>query len=147
MPACYTARQTLSLLHPGFCYEVTVLITPELHCKLNTLLWSLLKVFSEPPLCASYHCAGWMNIICCLIHKAVIKGLSIFMTELMELWEAAGSLQDKEDSKLNQEEFSSNLPPPPHLSFPQVLFPFRQGSGSRHLSLFGSLSTVFAYTV
>lgn len=74
---------------------MTVLITPTLHCKINVLLWSLLKLFSLSP---CYHYAGWMNVIGCLIHKAVIKGLSIFITELTELREAAESLQDKRDS-------------------------------------------------
>lgn len=62
-----------------------------------------------------------MNIIYCLIHRAVIKGLSVFITEVTELREGVGSLQDKGDSKLNQENFSSNLFPI-HLFHPQLYF-------------------------
>lgn len=42
-----------------------------------------------------------MNIICCLILTAVIKGLCVIITELAQLMEAARSLRDEADSDLN----------------------------------------------
>lgn len=76
-----------------------------------------------------------MNIIRRLIHKALIKGLSIFITELMELREEAGSLRDQRGSRLNQWKVFSNLFPPPLFSN-FCLFSFCGGAAAAHLSHF-----------
>lgn len=109
---------------------------------MNILLWSLLKFafFLSP--CCCYRCAGWMNMICCLIHNAAIKGPVYIHNWTGRAKRGSGSLQDKEDSKLKQYELSSNL-------FSQVFLLFfllRKGSGSLPLSLCASSFSVSTHT-